>query len=321
MKIYKVQEWIIFLKRCLKNLFKTFQPVWILLTYIIYVQRGANIYRRIKELYGNNVVLLFSPQAGTGDAYLTGLALSAYLEKNQLQNWVLLYPSGSGLQVLNLFGITKIIALSVKERICFQRFFLFMGNTIPDINVMHYHIPTHSSFIPAIEGRRNLNFHKMFFEIGLGLNNFRAKMPAFSNNQAYILNLFDLNNLQKGNTVVLAPYTNTVPTMSLHKWEVLAQKLLSAGYSVCTNTDKKKCQPIPGTVPLQIPIEFAVPILNVAGFFIGARSGFCEVIESSTCKKIILYPHAYSYGAGTATDFFGFKKSLFFKGFEEYEFF
>ena len=48
--------------------------------------------------------------------------------------------------------------------------------------------------------------------------------------------------------------------------------------------------PIKFTTPLDFPLTIANDILEYAGYFIGVRSGFCDIILNAACKKIILYP-------------------------------
>jgi hypothetical protein len=38
-----------------------------------------------------------------------------------------------------------------------------------------------------------------------------------------------------------------------------------------------------------VPLTQAEAFLNAAGFFVGVRSGLCDIISASSCKKIIIY--------------------------------
>ena len=33
-----------------------------------------------------------------------------------------------------------------------------------------------------------------------------------------------------------------------------------------------------------------MPLLEYAGYFIGLRSGFCDIVSSAKCRKVVIYP-------------------------------
>ena len=53
-------------------------------------------------------------------------------------------------------------------------------------------------------------------------------------------------------------------------------------------------QPVKGTVGVCVPYSELVPFLDKAGMFIGVRSGLCDIIATSTCKKVVI--HTYRNG-------------------------
>lgn len=93
----------------------------------------------------------------------------------------------------------------------------------------------------------------------------------------------------KGKTVVLAPVAKSIPQISLLFWEVFACELKKRGFTVFTNVSGKE-RPIFGTDPLDCTIAEITSILDYAGYFVGLRSGICDVISSSDCRKMILFP-------------------------------
>ncbi len=48
--------------------------------------------------------------------------------------------------------------------------------------------------------------------------------------------------------------------------------------------------------------------LNAAGFFVGVRSGLCDVISTSRCKKIILYEKEGYFYRCSPYDYFSLEK-------------
>jgi hypothetical protein len=53
----------------------------------------------------------------------------------------------------------------------------------------------------------------------------------------------------------------------------------------CAGTEK----PVEGTKAIFFPLTQAIDFMDAAGYFLGVRSGLCDIISSSTCVKIIIY--------------------------------
>lgn len=101
--------------------------------------------------------------------------------------------------------------------------------------------------------------------------------------------MFEQNNLEKGNTIILSPYANTVVGYSVDFWIQLSEKLSEKGYCICTNCGANEKE-IPGTKRFSFGFEIAQKVLDYAGFFIAVRNGFCDIVCNSDAKKIIIYP-------------------------------
>ena len=57
---------------------------------------------------------------------------------------------------------------------------------------------------------------------------------------------------------------------------------------------------------MEFPLEIANSVVEYAGYFIGLRSGLCDVISNSKSKKIIIYPKA-KIGETRLIDYYSFK--------------
>lgn len=113
--------------------------------------------------------------------------------------------------------------------------------------------------------------------------------------------------MEKNNSVILAPYANSVDLLDFEFWENLSIRLLDKGYKVFTNVSKDSEKAILGTDPIMFHIEIAQLILKEAGYFVGLRSGFCDVVCNAECKKIILYPNTV-FDIGDVYDTSSFEK-------------
>ncbi len=99
--------------------------------------------------------------------------------------------------------------------------------------------------------------------------------------------------LDRGNTVVLSPYAKSVTLLPDRLWIRISLFFQERGYSVVTNVvgDEK---PIPGTTAITADLDQMKNVLELAGVFVGIRSGLCDVIRTAKCTKIAIYPD-YNY--------------------------
>lgn len=109
--------------------------------------------------------------------------------------------------------------------------------------------------------------------------------------------LFKKNDLLSGNTILLAPdaFSYDVHHFDLEFWKTLSSTLISKSYKVAVISHQKEIKKIRGIVPVNFPLREAIPFVEKCGFFIGNRSGFCDLISTSQAMKIILYPRIQWY--------------------------
>lgn len=130
--------------------------------------------------------------------------------------------------------------------------------------------------------------------------------PLLKGNSERINSFFDSTEIDRGNTVIISPYANTVIGYPMKFWEEIANALLQEGFSVFTNVVGSEKE-IPGTKRATFIIEDAEAIVNQAGYFLALRSGLCDVISNSTAYKCFIYPYYYIFNS-SVYDFCSFKK-------------
>jgi hypothetical protein len=104
-----------------------------------------------------------------------------------------------------------------------------------------------------------------------------------------VLELFEQQGLAPGRTVVLSPYANTlfhVPDQAF--WAGVAARCAERGLSVCTNCAPNE-EPIAGTIAARFPLLLAPDFIETAGYLVGVRSGFCDVVSGAGARKVVLY--------------------------------
>ena len=132
-------------------------------------------------------------------------------------------------------------------------------------------------------------------------------LPVFDNDSAKVQALLKQIGGKPNKTVLIAPYATTsvlIPPPD-DFWTTIVSTLQERGYTVVTNCSEKEV-PLKGTSSILIPYAHIVPFLDTAGYFIGVRSGLCDIISTTKAKKIILHPYeAQNWPDGASLAFTG----------------
>lgn len=291
----------------LKDRILKISPFAILKAYIK-MKRGLKVCEKLQNEYGQDVYALVCPWPGTGDALQTGRYLKAYLVNNNIKNYVIVTNHKAVSKVFNLFPGTKVCYISSDDIYNLTHLCRFCGDT-SSIRVLHHNVPLfYTSIMDPIEGLNKVDWGTIFCKVGLSLDETVQLTNPVWDTEFDIQRFCKINKLQQGRTVVLSPKANTFSeNLTSGQWELIAEKLLQAGYSVCTNLGAPDDQPVHGTVGVFLPYKQLVPFLDFAGAFIAIRSGFCDIASFSSCKKIILY-QPIRCGAASVYDLFSIEK-------------
>ena len=94
-----------------------------------------------------------------------------------------------------------------------------------------------------------------------------------------------------GKTAILVPISNSLTKFTTWFWEEVAMAFAARGYTIAMNVAPNEAQPecIFGSRPLPIPIEELIPIAELAGTVLAARSGVCDVLSSAQTDLRIVY--------------------------------
>lgn len=276
-----------------------------------YYRRGISILKSLHNRYGSNFVLNICPYKGTGDVYLA----AAYFKDSKFdkEGNIFCVIGSSNKKISELFQLKAIILqFTQKEIDSLTRLSFFLGLKEANVNILH-HSPLnwHGGINDRFRNINGLNFTDL---IGYGAFNVkdskRLAKPYFLENDEQTESMFGVGKLKKGKTVLLSPYAYTFRNnLPIWCWTKIAKILISHGYSVCTNVGAAHEEPIEGTVGIKLEYKQLKAFLNTAGYFVGIRSGFCDVISSIDCKKIIIY-QPFRYGESKSPfDYFGLNKT------------
>lgn len=113
---------------------------------------------------------------------------------------------------------------------------------------------------------------------------------------------FAVLGVPRGRTVILAPHANTIGSLPDRWWIDAARHLRGAGFSVLVNGannarsfDHHK-NGVSGTLDglegteVHIPLDEMIPFAELAGFFLGVRSGLCDLVAFAKARLAVLYP-------------------------------
>lgn len=251
---------------------------------------GFRAYYEINNKY-NGLPIWLMHQPSLGDLYIFSLYLPHAMGKRSIQECecVLIVTKNSVKKLAEILGFRHIEIITFDEA---NKNWLMMlriaGNEINVHNAVfhglsnNFQTMVHYSKISFSE-----SFTKWVFRFDKEVD---PIYPMFPKRKEHVLKQFEENHLIPGKTVVISPYAgHFVADIPDNEWVRIVEELKRKGYTVCTNTGGPNEHAIPGTVAPFIELQDCVEFVDTAGYFIGVRSGFCDLICNSECKKTIIY--------------------------------
>lgn len=270
--------------------------------------RGRMIYRHLTAQYGN-IPIFLCPYTGTGDIYLIGSFWKQYLERMHIDNYVFIVISKACEKTARLFLIKNIVRLNAKVESSYIIRYAMLCPEKVNIKILNDSWPqVHTNSLEWFRGYKGLEFMQIFRKFVFELpDTTYPEHPEFLNIDKELKKFFRENHLQEKNTVILSPYSNTLADLPEKFWSEIAKELKSKGFAVCTNSCGDEEPAIEGTIPIFFSLDIAPQIVGKAGYFIGIRSGFCDVISGSDAKKVILYHIQERFFNGSTYEYFNLK--------------
>ena len=276
--------------------------------YFYKVRRGFRIYQNLLNGSSSESQLMLCPYKGTGDVYLAVALLPQYIKEHNIQSLQLIVVGGGNKKVAELFGIENVQAINQHDMDLLVRFLMFAGIKESGAYILHPDAPVmYTGICDRLRNYNSLNFMDMYAKVLYGFKKYKISTPDFSDETDEVDAIFEKYTLKKGKTVLLAPYSYTLNGIPGWVWDKLSAELKESGYSVCTNCGNSFENAIDGTIRVEIPYLLLKSFLETAGYFIGVRSGLCEMISSIRCRKIFIYQPYLFWGAGTNFDYFNMR--------------
>ena len=279
-------------------------------THVKAIFRGRKIYRKLQAEYGKASYFLLCPYTGTGDIYLIGTLLPAWLRENNISDYVLIVPTSACRKVASLFQLPKIHQL---ENLADITYLIKYYLCCPDdckMKVLNdswgevYTNPTE-----WIRGLHGMNFTQMFtrfvFDTG---KDARPEIPKFLPESDRVQKVLDQYHVIPSKCILLSPYANTLSDITIEFWKKLSDSLAKCGYQLFTNSSGEEEPPLPNTKALFFPLDIAPQAVSKMAGFIGLRSGFCDVVSAAKTRKVILYDKDAWFYNSTVYEYFSLNK-------------
>lgn len=255
--------------------------------------------RKIKDYFDRQALIfelgvekdefVFLSSTGIGDLYLKLLLINGLKETLGTQKISIGYLKQKHIGVINLFrkDIYKIYKLNEDEINQLSEY-----SSKPSLGTVSHPYNTINKFQSI--GFHNFNFLdliKLQFNIPLEFNNYCK--PSLTNEINLIVrSKMDELGVELNQAVLIAPTAVTFKPISTDFWIDMIDILIRRGRKVLLleKSLNFKNYSNANLIYIDFPLEEAISITNYCGSFIGYRSGICDLVESSTAKKVIIYP-------------------------------
>lgn len=285
--------------------------------FVVEILKGYKTYKKILLKYqdDSNHKIFYMDYSGSGDTYLSCSYLSSIGEISG--NDIFIAPSYLAAKIAGYYNFKNIemiegsCAFSVRKMERFYQSNILWKSLLYESDPLIY-----SGIMRHIQGYKGFDFMtllKIGYEVNLGVEytekTWKQNLILFNGRNS----IFEKLKFPKGNTVLIAPYAgmNSLFGISFEFYCSITSKLKKLGFVVCTNSNGTcEDRPIPGTLPIFLPHEQMIRFCEDAGYFLGTRSGLCDIVSSAKLKKkIIIYPdQKISQGVGKWIDFFSLNK-------------
>jgi hypothetical protein len=259
------------------------------------VHRGIEILKEIRQHYPAQH-LVVCPFNALGDVYWAMAFLPGYLKKKDIGETAVVVTGNGCRQVAEMFAAENLTTLSRVEMDEFVQALIFTNEQ--NCIIAHHDKPYTDNIIRWLD-KHFLSFIDFYRCAVYGLPPDTepvkpVKSESFDNTVG----------MQKGSSVIIAPYAKSVTSPPASYWETLVKRYIQDGLMVYTSVlgDEK---PIAGTQALTLPLNQMIAAVEFAGCFVGVRSGLCDIISSAECNKTVIFPDcAYSTTQWKVADFF-----------------
>lgn len=255
----------------------------------IHVFYGFRSYKKIVKAVGKNTKIILL-RGATGDRYLQLLLLNEYLRQHEINQYTIVASPGTTEHLKKIFYISNILYINSRESDFIQRAALFFNKK--NFNIcMPFYWDYYFGFTYnrcRVRMLDSFNFMDTYVFFSYNINypiNFRQ--PVFEEKNIANKFIWQSQGIVPSKTVFISPEANSVTQLPIWFWNGIISELQNNGYHCVVNCNHPNFFRCSSYFPTY---ETIVPIFELGGFFLGIRSGLCDIISTAKCKKIIIYP-------------------------------
>lgn len=247
------------------------------------LERGIRLLKKEKEEYPG-CYRVYCPFSALGDVYYMMSYLPHFLLKKAIANYVVFTIGNSCKDVAEMFGACNVKALSQTEMDESVQAVLYTSD--PEAYIAHHDQPYAVNLVKILY-RKKITLESLY-KYGVFCLDHSCIPCKPTKWKRYRF----LAQIRPGKAVVLSPYAKSVANIPMHCWDSIIEHYKAKDYQIFTNVVGTEAA-LPGTVRLDVSLAELRSVVEQAGIFIGLRSGLCDVIKETACKKIALYPDCY----------------------------
>ncbi len=253
------------------------------------ISKGYKSYIKIDEKYGHIPIWLMHPTS-IGDLYIFACLLPHKMGVKSVAecDCVLVVTKNSVKRLAEALGFKHIELITFEDaHINWLTMLKAMGDKINVRNAVYH---GECNFYVTMYEHSNINFRDTFDYVFEFEKKMEPIYPTFPKRTEYVRELFEKYDLIPGKTVLVSPYAGHFSIdLQEENWNYFVKKLQDMGFTVCTNCGGPGEPPLDNTAAPFIEIQDCVEFAETAGYFVGVRSGFCDLLCNADCKKIVLY--------------------------------
>ncbi|WP_029322815.1 hypothetical protein [Butyrivibrio sp. AE3004] len=263
---------------------------------IAYIKKAWDILEEYKQKYGEDVFcyLFYGP---IGDNYLFAGYIEEYNRKHGITNFVCI-GTGATRKICEIYGFGQIDTLDRESIVAIEYLYMFLGDSLKNVHILPIWDWAFHFNRDCMRLNPRFSFMDTYIYYTYGLDDKSVlNPPKFDYDLEMVASVFSDKHLIPKKTVVLSPFAYSIPFQPPESfWKRLGKGLLDNGYSLAINVDpspmheKDEQNFIEGAQTVSFLLKEGMDFLKMAGYFIGMRSGLCDVLWNAECKKIILYP-------------------------------
>ena len=176
---------------------------------LISVAKGSIALRKLARGAEGKRTVFLTPVPPAGDVYVECLFIREYVQKHNVQRFVIAVPNAACRRMAELFGFDDVLVLD--EDVLWQIiYYVRIARRGPeDVVVMHY--PSLNGSVAQMQGYKGLNFEKMFRYASFDLDDdVPHDVPSSGSDPDAARAALVSNGLRPGRTVILAPYVRSL---------------------------------------------------------------------------------------------------------------